>query len=313
MKRLQNRITESRRTLPITILYGIGIWLLAGLVHQGWWFQFLCFFTSVYTMVHLNNINQLIRIFSRSVSTAYIMLGCSAIWLFSSIEESVLMLCSSLSLFLLFACYQDQEATGKSFYIFFLISFTSLFEPHFLLFIPVYLLLMATTIYSLSFRTFFAALVGLITPYWLYSGWQLYINRHQPEMTFDFLNRFTEMDWLTDFSVVTKSQWIYLGLLIVLFIVGTIHFWITSYMDKIRVRQIYTSFIMISIYTLILIAIQPQKLDVFIGMMTTVISPITGHFFALTRTRLSNIFFIITIAVILLLTGMNLWISSSAF
>jgi len=313
MKRLQNRITESRRTLPITIFYGIGIWLLAGLVHQGLWFQFICFFASVYTMVHLNNINQLIRIFSRSVSTAYIMLGCSAIWLFSSVDESVLLLCSALSLFLLFGCYQDQASTGKTFYIFFLISFTSLFEPHFLLFIPIYILLMATTIYSLSIRTFFAALIGLVTPYWLYTGWQLYANRYQPEMTLDYLKRFAEVQWITDYSVVTTSQWAYLGLLMVLFIVSTIHFWITSYMDKIRVRQIYTSLIMITVYTLLLIAVQPQEFDVFIGMMTTVVSPITGHFFALTRTRLSNIFFIITITAILLLTGMNLWISSSAF
>ena len=308
MKRFQNRITESRRTLPITILYGVGIWLLAGLVHQGWWFQFLCFFASVYTMIHLNNNNLLIRIYSRSVSCAFITLSCTAVWQFSSISSTITLLCTTLALLLLFFCYQDKSATGYTFYMFGLISTGSLFEPHYLLFVPIFLLLMATTIYSLSIRTFFASLFGLIAPYWLYTGWQLLLNRHHPEVAFDFLNRFNEVQWVTDYTTVTLQQWAYLALLAVLFVVGSIHFWMTSYMDKIRVRQIYSSLIMLTIYTTVLLALQPQKYDTLIGMLTITVSPIAAHFFALTHTRMSNIFFIATMAVILLLTGMNLWI-----
>jgi hypothetical protein len=307
MKRFQNKIAESRRTLPITILYGVGIWLLAGLTHQGWWFQFACFFASVYSMIHLNNINLLIRVYSRSVSVFFILLCCSACWLFPSTQAATELLCTVLSLLLLFSCYQNQDTMGRTFYIFLLISLVSLLEPHFLLFVPIYIVLMATTVYSLGIRTFFATLIGLITPYWLYAGWLLYLNRHQPEMVLTYFKHFTEVQWNTDYAVVSTSQWAYLGLLIVLFIVGTIHFWITSYMDKIRVRQIYSSFIMLAVYTIILMAIQPQKYDMFISMMTIAVTPISAHFFTLTRTRISNIFFIVTIATILFLTGMNLW------
>ena len=308
MKRFQNKIAESRRTLPITILYGVGIWLLAGVVHQGWWFQFACFFASVYTMMHLNNINLLIRIYSRSVSVFLILLYCSATWLFPSIFGAAELLCTVLSLLLLFSCYQDQNTMGQTFYIFLLISLMSLLEPYFLLFVPIYLILMATTIYSLGFRTFFAALIGIVTPYWLYSGWQIYQNRYQPEIALDFLKRFTEIQWNADYSTVTTSQWAYFGLLAVLFVVGSIHFWTTSYMDKIRVRQIYYSLIMLSLYSIVLLALQPQKYDTFIGMMTIAVTPIAAHFFSLTHTRISNIFYIVTIATILFLTGMNLWI-----
>lgn len=311
MKRIQNKIAESRRTLPITILYGIGIWLAAGVVHQGWWFQFACFFASVYAMIHLNNINLLIRIYSRSVSVFFILLCCSATWLFPSNQGAIELLCTVLSLLLLFSCYQDQNTMGRTFYIFLLISLTSLLEPHFLLFIPIYLLLMATTIYSLGFRTFFAALIGLITPYWLYSGWQLYQNRYHPEMALDYLKSFAEVQWNTDYTMVTTSQWAYFGLLAILFVVGSIHFWMTSYMDKIRVRQIYSSLIILSIYTIGLLALQPQKYDTFIGMMTIAVTPIAAHFFSLTHTRISNLFFIVTMVAILFLTGMNLWILSS--
>ena len=168
---------------------------------------------------------------------------------------------------------------------------------------------MATTVYSLCFRTFLASLIGLIAPYWLYAGWLLYNNRHNPEMALSFMSRFTEIQWATDYSALTRPQIIYLALLVVVFLVGTIHFWITSYMDKIRVRQIYTSLIMLTLYTLVLLAVQPQIYNVLIYMLTIAVSPIIAHFVSLTHTRMSNIFFLLLMIVIFTLTGMNLWIS----
>ena len=295
--------------LPITILYGVGIWLLAGLVNNGWWFQFLCFFASVYAMIHLNNINLMIRIYSRSVSAAYILLSCIAVWLFPSINGAVIQLGSVLILLLLFSCYQDHETRGRTFYVFLIASTISLLEPRYLLFVPIIWLLMATTIYSLCFRTFLASLIGLITPYWLYAGWLLFNNIKNPGMALSFTSRFTDIQWAIDYGTLTRQQIAYLALLIVMFLVGTIHFWLTSYMDKIRVRQIYTSLIMLTLYTLVLLAVQPQMFDVLIIMLTIAVSPIIAHFVSLTHTRLSNIFFMVLMAVILLLTGVNLWIS----
>lgn len=307
-KRTQNIIAESRRTLPVAITYGTGIWLLAGALQHGWWLQFICFFASVYTIIHLNNINLLIRIYSRSVSVFFILLGCAATWLFPSIQTGVTSLFSALSLLLLFSCYQDKTSTGRTFYMFLLLSSMSLYDPYLLLFIPVYLILMAITIYSLTFRTFFAALIGLITPYWLFTGWQLYLYRQQPEKSIEYLAQLTHMQWIADYTAVSTAQWCYLGLLTVLFVVGAIHFWLTSYMDKIRVRQIYSSLIILTIYAIVWVAILPQKCDTFICMLTITVSPIAAHFFTLTRTRLSNIFYLVTMTAIVALTAMNLWI-----
>ena len=36
MKRIQNKVAESRRTLAVTVLYGIAVWLLAGLEKDNW-------------------------------------------------------------------------------------------------------------------------------------------------------------------------------------------------------------------------------------------------------------------------------------
>ena len=308
-KRTQNIVAESRKTLPISIVYGVGVWLLAGLVHHGLWFQFACFWASVYAMIHLNNINLMIRIYSRSVSVYYILLSCIAVWLFPSMHGAVIALGSILVLMLLFSCYQDKETKGRTYYAFLLISVISMLEPHYLLFIPFIWLLMGVTIYSLSVGTFLASVIGIITPYWISMGWMLFLNPKNPEMVLDVLPRFSEIQWDIDYSMLTIPQLAYLALLIVLFLTGAIHFWITSYMDKIRVRQIYVSLILLTLYTLLLIAVVPQMYDVLIYMLTIAVSPIIAHFMSLTRTRISNIFFFVVNAVILILTGMNLWIS----
>ena len=308
-KHTHNIIAESRHTLPITMIYGIGIWLLAGLVNNGGWMQFVCFAASVYAMMHLNNANLMIRIYSRSVSAAYILLTCAAVWLFPSIHGAVIQLGTILVLALLFSCHQNKETQGRTFYIFAIMSIISILEPHYLLFIPIVYLLMATTIYSICFRSFIASIIGIITPYWLYAGWLLLNNPEYPSQVLHIITRFTEIQWVTNYMVLTEPQILYFILLTVIFIIGTIHFWVTSYMDKIRVRQIYYSLILLTFYTILLLAIQPQMYNVLIYMMTIAVSPIIAHFVSLTRTRLSNIFFIVLMIVIMLLTGINLWIS----
>ena len=308
-KRIQNIIAESRKTLPITIIYGVGVWLLAGLTQHNWWIQLACFFASVYAMFYLNNINMLIRIYSRSVTAAYILLSCITVWLFPSISGGIIQLSSVLILLLLFSCYQDSDSKGITFYIFALISLASLLEPYYLLFAPLVWLLMVTTIYSLGFRSFLASLIGLITPYWLYAGYLLFQDPMHPMQVLAYFDHFTQLQWTPDYNTLNLSQMIYLGLLVVLFFVGSIHFWITSYMDKVRVRQIYASLIITALYTTTCLVILPQEFNVLIYMLTIAVSPIAAHFISLTRSKASNIFFMVLLAVVLLLTGMNLWIS----
>ena len=308
-KHTQNIIAESRKTLPITIIYGVGIWLLAGLVNNGWWFQFACFFASTYAMIHLNNINLMIRIYSRSVSAAYILLSCITVWLFPSVHGAVIQLGSILVLLLLFSCYQDTETRGRAFYISSIISAISLLEPHYLLFMPAIWLLMAATVYSLGFRTFLSSVLGIIMPYWLYAGWLLYQTPESPYTVLNLTSHFTAIQWTSNYQALALPQVLYFGLLAVMFFVGSIHFWFTSYMDKIRVRQIYTSLILLALYTMALLAILPQMYDVFIYMLTIAVSPIIAHFTSLTNTKLSNIFFFVLMAAVFTLTAMNLWIS----
>mgnify|MGYP007070090925 CR=1 FL=1 len=73
--RIQNKIAENRWLLLWGALLATLVWFLAGLVsHQEMWVPFACTIVATYFMVELNNTNALIRIYSRTVSTAFLLL-----------------------------------------------------------------------------------------------------------------------------------------------------------------------------------------------------------------------------------------------
>ena len=313
MKRIQNIVAVSRRTLPFTVTYAVIVWLLAGLIGQGWWLQFACFVVSVYLMMQLNNENVLIRVFSRMVSASYIVLSCAALFLFSSLPGAFLQLTAIASLFCLFRTYQDRSSAGWTYYGFLFIGLGSLLDVHVFYFMPAFWLMMLLTLYSLSWRTFLASLYGIITPYWFSLAW--YVWRGEGDITpwLQHLWGFVDFQLPASYSVFSLQHVLLLAFLVSLFLLGAIHFIATSYKDKMRVRQIYYSFMVLMIFSCLLIGLQPQLYDLAFHMMIIAVSPFIAHFFALTDSRLTNILFFVVAAITLFLTSMNLWISLSVF
>lgn len=307
MRRIQNKVAESRRTLPVAVLYSVAVWLLAGLVQHQWWIQLALFVLSTYLMVQLNNINVLIRIFSRMVSVSFVVLTVSAVFLFPSIKGAFVQMCFIASLLTFYNSYQDKASPGWTFYTFLLLGIGSLADIHILFFVPVFWLMMLIIVYSLCWRTFFASVVGLLTPYWFWVAWMLW--RQNGDLT----SVMSHVLSLVNFQIpvpFSMQQTLLMALVAVLGVTGAIHFIRKSSSDKIRTRQLYYSFFIIGPYAFVLLLLQPQHYDILIRIMIIAASPLIGHFLALTNTRFTNIvFFIITIAVSIL-TVINLWISS---
>lgn len=310
MRRIQNKVAESRWALPMAILYSIAIWLLAGLVQEQWWIQFGCFLLSSILMAHLNNINVLIRIYSRMVSVSFIFLSTAAVFLFPSVKGAVIQLCFIASLLFFYNCYQDKETPGWTFYTFLFLGLGSIADIHFLYFVPIFWLMMVIIVYSISWRTVVASLVGLLTPYWFWTAWILWQeNGNITSITKHLLA-------VTDYQMpvpLTSQQALLLGLIVLLGITGAIHFLRTSSRDKIRTRQMFYSFFIICTAAGILMVLQTQHYDMLIRIMTIAVSPLIGHFLALTKTKITNIAFIVISVAVLALTFFNLWTSSSPF
>jgi hypothetical protein len=223
----------------------------------------------------------------------------------------IVQLCCIAALMLLFDSYQDQTAVGSVYYAFLLLGIGSMFDAHVIFYLPLLWFMMKIIVYSLSWRTFFASLLGLATPYWFMCGWLLW----QKDGDFQAIaNLFAVQDILQfpfDFGSVTLPYLLLMGFTTLLMAIGSMHFIHSSFRDKIRVRQIYYGFITLGIFSLALWVLQPHnELAIRILILTT--SPLIGHYWALTNSRFSNIICIILTAALVVLTALNLWISLSA-
>ena len=304
MKRLQNKISESRTALPFTSIYATLIWIAAGLLSQQWWPQFACFLLSTYLMVDLNNNNMLIRIYSRMVSCAFLMLSTAASFMFDSLDGQLTTLCSLCSLTFLFKSYQDKASAPAIFTCFFCVGVASMLAIHVLIYVPVMWLSMFFFIQSLSFRTLGASILGILAPYWFIMPFMVINNRFGPFL--QHISEITKMGDLFDFSSVTLSQWLILALVVIVAAIGTLHYLASSYKDKFRTRQLYGCFITIDIFTLLYFILQPQHVETCLQVLIVNSSPLIAHFIALTRSRFTNVVFIILLVLTFALTVFNL-------
>ena len=306
-------MAESRFTLPATAVFGGIIWLLCGMITQQWWLQFACFAIATYLMLELNNSNVLIRIYSRSVSAAFIILSCVACFLFPSLKGAIVQLCLIASLLTLFQAYQDRESVGLTFYTFILLALASLMEVHTIWFIPFYWIIMLFFIYSMTIRTFLASLLGILLPYWCLFAWVLW--RYEGDFTFlwHHFEPLGDFQFPFDYTAIGLLHILTFVFIVGLFVTGLIHYLRTSFNDKIRVRQIYYSLAFLNVVAMVLLIAQPQHEDLMLRMMIITTSPLIGHFIALTYTRLTNVAFCMILGIALILTAFNLWSSSFIF
>lgn len=284
---------------------------MGGLIQKQWWIQFGCFLLTTYLMVLLNNSNALIRIYSRVISVTFLILSCMACFLFSSLYGNLTQLCIVASYLILFQSYQDKAAAGLTYYGFLCIGLTSLTFVHILYFVPFLWILMLSCLQSFSLRTFFASLLGIITPYWLGICWLVY--QGSLPLFVDHFAPLIRFHTPFDFSILNNSQTTTFAFVILLAVIGTVHYWRTYYSDKIRTRQLFVIFIWIDLLTVAFICLQPQYYDPLIRILIINTAPLTGHFIALTHTKITNITFCLICITALLLTGYNLWMSSSLY
>ena len=292
-------------SLPVTVVYATGIWVLAGLIQEGWWIQFGCFALSVFLMVELNNSNALIRIHSRMVACTFLMLSCTACFLFSSLREAIGELCIIASYLILFHTYQDRYSPGMTFYGFLCWGIASLTYAPLLFLLPALWGLMLTNLQTLSWRTFLASLIGVTVPYWFLLCWFFYQDDFTPLTT--SLASLTDLRMPFAFSELDSHQIITAAFIILLAVLGILHFWQTSYQDKMRIRMLFGFFIRMDLLIILIFCIQPQHYDILIRLIIINTAPLIAHFIALTRQRVTNILFCGIVILSIALTAYHLW------
>ncbi len=304
-KYLQNKIAESKLALPLTMVYAGIIWLLSGFISGQWWLQFGCFVLAAFLMMELNTIHALIRIYSRMVSCVFVVLLCMLCFLFPSIPGAITQVCIIAAMMLLFNGYQDKLSSGWTYYSFLMTGIASLATVHVLYYLPILWIVIIFQLQSFSWRTYTASLLGIATPYWFWSCWLGWHEDFTPLA--DHFVPLGDFSLPFDLSLLTSHHLVTFGYVVLLALVGTVHYIRKHHDDKIRIRLLYGAFMWMSLMSTVFIFLQPQHYDMLIRILIISTAPLLGHFLALTHTRLTNIAFIVIVAATLIITGYNLW------
>lgn len=320
-KRTQNRVAESRFTLPTVMAYAVIVWLGSGLLifpdslnglQHGAWVQFMCFLVSVFLMACLNTNHALLRVYSQTIACSFAVLLCAGNFLFTSLGGAVVQVCVIATYLTVFRTYQDKTAVGWSYYTFLCVGLASCYFVQILFFVPLLWSIMFFQLSSLSQRTFLASLLGLLTPYWFAFPLLLFRNDVAALRThFAAIADFQEFS--TGILSLTTNEWVFYILVVLLGITGTVHYQRKKSADNIRIRLFYDCFILLWIVAAVFLILQPQHYDMLIRLIIVNVSPLIAHFLTLTNTRVTNIAFYVICVAVLLMAIYNLWMPSLLF
>lgn len=325
-KRFQSKVATSKFTLPVVVVLSTVLWIVTGFVksfsvanasYPIWqetisWIPgdflkevlgYLLYAITGYLLVEFNNAYSIIRVRTSLQTSVYFLLIVICPALHTLQAGNIAALCLMLSLYFLLKGYQRPEPVGAAFISMLFMGLGTLFFPQLFYFVPVYYI-GAYTFKSLALRPFFAGIIGLSVPYWFLAGHAFFYN----EMEL-FYAPFLELVTFKpiNYSFVEFPVLLTTGFVAMLFLVGINHYLMTSYQDKIRTRSFLNFISLQGIVILVFGLLQPQHAIVLLQLFLPGAALLIGHLFALTNTKTSNIFFIFTLILSIILTYSNLW------
>lgn len=305
VKRFQNRVAESRIALPVTGVYAFAVCALGGLFTEQLWVQFVLLAVSSFLMMELNNVNALIRIYSRMVSCSFLVLAVMSQYLVVDVRCGIVQACFIAFYLFLFSAYQDNRAMGRVFYAFLMLGIASTMFVQILFFVPLVWVLLCTNLMVRSFRAFVSSLFGLLVPYWFMVAYYLYID--DVDSLLDHFLQIAQFGPVLGWMDMPVSHILTAAYVVILAVVGMIHFRLNNYKDKIRTRMLFEIFSVLALAAIVFMIFQPQHIDYLLALLIVSTSPMIGHYIALTNTFITNISFYVMLVVALIITCVNLW------
>lgn len=288
-QKFRNRVSQSMASLPIASLLVAVVWMLPDVSNAYLWGGLAVMAAMTLIMAEWNNQFQLIRIRSRMNSVVFLTLMALFPSLHALTWDVVPTVGLLLSYFVLFRAYGAYQTQGILFHTLFFVSLGSLVYPPLLLFAPFLLLSSYAQLRALTFRSFFAGLLGLLLPYWLYAPYLVW----QPEKGREFLALWQHylLTDIPDYAALPPHHWVASGLLLFLALVSVFHFLRTAYNDKIRTRQYFFLLLVQFLPLLMMGAAYPADDAHWIPLLIVTMTPFVGHYFTLARGSLMNLWF----------------------
>lgn len=300
----QEVAAKGKNTLPVTVVYAAAMVLLAGLSVDSWLGHLVCVAVATFMMVIINNNNVLIRVYSRLPSSIFLVLTVMLMFRYWSLEADIAQVLFAAHLLALFRTYQEKKSMSTVCAAFILIGTISTVFIQVLFFVPIIWILLGTYMQAGSVKNYAASLIGLIVPYWLWGAYGFCTGNYAY-----ILEHIASIAVLQPVaaSILEPHLPLNLTFISVLGICGTLHFIRYSYYDNIKARMMFYSLITLFLLTVVFIVLQPQHSNYLLRILTIIAAPIIAHYFTFTKSRFHNGFFIVSVAIAVLLTVYNTW------
>lgn len=308
IKRIQNRLFESRLLLPCVLILLCVLWWFPKMDVS--WFSgaglLLCLFIT-YVIMEMSNVNALIRVYTRGVSSLFVLLLTSTGFLheFAPALWAVGLLSVAYYLFLRADIVANQIVC--LFHVFVALGIGVLIMPLYAAFVPMFFLYCIAFFRRLSWRAFFAGLIGLLLPFgtvvsmaWFMEDWtwiQCWL-----EQVFMF-----RLPDLQDYATLRWEEVYVWILLIILALRGSSHYLRHCYEDKVRTRMLMYVFISQSTVIALLALLQPRSSLGLLPAMMLSVSPPMAHYFTLRRTVFATIWLWLLCMALLFLLWATCW------
>jgi len=269
----------------------------------------LCLLTT-YIVMETNARQHIIRIRTRMMACVWLVLAASLSFM-HPLEEPVIaaaLLCVAYNL--LFRCYQRHRPQLDIFHAFLMLGVGSFFAPVMLLMAIPFFIYTIAFLRSLTRKAFWAGILGVIVPYWCYAVW-CFITRDIES----FVARLTdmarfEMPGIEAVRSLPLVWQVSAAVVALLSIVSIVHYLRTNYDDKIRVRMILYIYVSQTLLLMAYLVLQPSHYQTTMALLIASASPLIAHYFALSKSILCTIFFLLSLLLTAGMATLNLWLPS---
>lgn len=314
--RFQNHISESSITLPLCMVIGTLVWFWNGKKQA---FDYTLSgvaalslgILTTYVVMETANIFALLRIRSRMIATVWVV-GISLMSFTHVFSDGwIAALAMAGSHYAMFLTYQQHQPVVHIFHSFLLLSIASLAIPQLLILVPLYYWYLLVFLRALTWRGFWAGIVGMVLPMCFVLGWSILCD------DFNFLFSWINELITTDIFVAEDYAWmltyqntetLVFALVSLLSLVGIVHYLRNYYNDKIRTRMYLYIYVIQTVVCWLMILLSPDLYHHLAPVLMLGASTMIAHFFAQTRSIVSNLFFCLTLLIILALFTLNLGI-----
>lgn len=314
--RFQNLISESSITLPLCMVIGTLVWFWNGNILS---FEYslsgttalIMAIITTYVVMETANTYSLLRIRSRMIATVWVV-GISLMTFTHTFSEGwVAALTLAGSYYVMFMAYQQHQPVVHVFHTFALLGIALLAVPQLLVLVPLYYWYLLVFLRALTWRGFWGGIVGLALPMCFTIGWSIirgdfhFIYGRIENLLATGLFVKDDYTWMLDYKNPETLAFAFISLLS---LVGIVHYLRNYYNDKIRTRMYLYIYVMQTIACWLIIICSPDMYHLLAPSLMLGASTMIAHFFALTGSVISNLFFYLTLAATLSLFVLNLGI-----